>query len=323
MFKNHRYLNLSRSAGAIALVILLSFPGITSESLGRSSDMNTGKAVLQGGVAAFYLKGESNTVIDGAVPSFDGGEAFLVSDGNGLWGIVAAGIDTKPGQYDFTIKGLESELSVSVEVVREEYGVERLTLPTKMVDLDPVILKRVNREAALTKGLWSASFPRPLWKGPFIMPAEGRRSGEFGTRRILNGKAKSPHSGIDVAAPSGTPIKAAATGRVVYVGDFYFKGRFVVIDHGLGVFTEYSHMKKTAVKASDSVKRGDFIGEIGKSGRVTGPHLHFSVRVGSLRVSPELFYDLIEKIDQHPGLQARSGWSGDGLKNLSGRDGFN
>ncbi|MEE8185827.1 MAG: M23 family metallopeptidase, partial [Thermodesulfobacteriota bacterium] len=187
-------------------------------------------------------------------------------------------------------------IQTSVEVIYGDYGIERLTLPPDMVELNGKALERVKKEAELTNKLWAGSYREPLWSGPFIMPVEGHITGYFGTRRILNGNSRSPHSGVDIAAPKGTPVKAANKGRVVFVGDLFFNGRFVVIDHGLGVFTAYSHLSAVHIESGQLVEKGAVVGEVGATGRTTGPHLHFSVKVGGTRVSPTRLFEVTERL---------------------------
>lgn len=260
----------------------------------------------QGGVAVFRLSGAKEnrglkslftttpeTVLNA---TFTGGVVFTFESDAVAWGIVAVDLGTKPGIYELTLKKGTMDLKTFLEVIDGDYGTERLSLPKGMVELDKKALKRVKEEARLISTLWESSSSAPLFRGPFIMPVSGRVSGRFGTRRVLNGSPRSPHSGIDFAAPEGTNVKAANDGKVAFIGDFFFKGKFVVIDHGLGVFTSYSHLSAISIETRQSVKKGETIGKVGATGRATGPHLHFSVKVGGARVSPTRLFKEIERL---------------------------
>jgi len=122
-----------------------------------------------------------------------------------------------------------------------------------------------------------------------LLPVDGRRSGSFGMRRIIIGMARSPHGGLDIVAPEGTPVAATATGRVLDTGEYLFLGRTIILDHGQGLLSLYAHLSSVDVAAGDTVALGTPIGKVGTTGRVTGPHLHFSVYLNAASVDPAIF----------------------------------
>jgi len=183
--------------------------------------------------------------------------------------------------------GPSRQLSGRLPVRSREFPTQQLTLPRDQVDLDPQTLARVEAEAARLRGVLEGRTPGRFWQGAFVRPVEGRETGGFGLRRIINGQPRSPHAGFDWAAPAGTPVVAANTGVVALVDEQFFPGRLVVLDHGLGLFTLYFHLEAVEVAEGERVGRGWRIGRVGATGRATGPHLHFGVRLAGARVDPQ------------------------------------
>jgi len=175
----------------------------------------------------------------------------------------------------------------SVVIRAGRFPVERLSLPNAMVDLDPETERRAEAEAARLRALYATSTPERLWQGRFARPVagEGTWTG-FGARRIINGQPRMPHSGADYAAGLGTAVVASNRGRVAMVGDFFFAGRLVVLDHGLGLYTLYFHLDRVDVAEGAAVERGQPIGTVGATGRATGPHLHWGAVLRQARVDP-------------------------------------
>ena len=266
-----------------------------------------GATVEQGGVAVFDLSGSPGGQ-DLSV-AFTGGEAFVLKSEEGAWGIVAAGLRTEPGSYELTLEVGKDRVSSTLEVVAHDYGTEHITLDKDKVHLSAETLKRVGAEKVLITAVWASPSPAPLWSGPFVMPVEGRVTGVFGTKRILNGSPRNPHGGVDIAAPVGMEVRAANRGRVAFVGDFFFNGKFVVIDHGLGVFTMYAHLSDVRIATAELVEKGAVIGAVGMTGRATGPHLHFSVKVGRLNVSPARLFEVSERLMQMLPREAHKGFT--------------
>jgi murein DD-endopeptidase MepM/ murein hydrolase activator NlpD len=189
--------------------------------------------------------------------------------------------------------GARRRATGTLPVAAREFAVQRLTLSPRMVDLDPETERRALAEAARLRAVYATETAERLWSGPFVRPVAGEGSGHgFGARRVINGKPRAPHAGIDFPAATGTPTLASNRGRVVLVGDFFFPGRLVVLDHGLGLHTLYFHLDRVDVAEGALVERGEPIGTVGATGRVTGPHLHFGAQVGPARVDPHLLFTL-------------------------------
>jgi murein DD-endopeptidase MepM/ murein hydrolase activator NlpD len=176
-----------------------------------------------------------------------------------------------------------------IGVAPKQYAAQHLKVPRDQVDLSPEDLARYERDRvhlAAALGTFSDAAPATL---AMLQPAPGRRSGTFGLRRYFNGQPRSPHTGMDIAAPAGTPVIAANVGRVIDTGDYFFPGRTVILDHGQGLLSLYAHLSAIETSVAESVAAGTPIGKVGATGRVTGPHLHFSVYLNTVAVDPALF----------------------------------
>ncbi len=211
-------------------------------------------------------------------------------------GLLGLDMQDRPGRYELTIKVVYPQRterrSLWVLVMKEEYPEQRLTLPSKMVDLDKKTLARVQTESKAVHEAFAGFVPHPLWKDRFMEPVQGKISGRFGSRRVINGQPRKPHSGEDIAAPEGTPVLAMNDGMVRLTADHFFSGKGVIVDHGLGLFSMYFHLSSVDVKHGQDVKKGQVIGKVGSTGRATGPHLHWGVRLNGSRVDPYSLLDL-------------------------------
>ncbi|MBM2837237.1 MAG: peptidase family, partial [candidate division NC10 bacterium] len=172
-----------------------------------------------------------------------------------------------------------------IRVRSRRFAVQRLTLPQHMVELDPETATRVSEEAGRLKALWKAVTPERLWRGAFLSPViSGAKPEGFGLRRIINNQPRSPHSGADYKAAPGSVVRAPNAARVALAEEQFFAGNALVLDHGLGLYTIYFHLQEFTVKTGDVVQKGQEIGRVGATGRATGPHLHFGVRLNGARI---------------------------------------
>jgi murein DD-endopeptidase MepM/ murein hydrolase activator NlpD len=176
-----------------------------------------------------------------------------------------------------------------VKVIDKKYLTQHLTVAPGQADLPDEQLSRYQHEREhLAQVLRTYTEPGPEHLA-LLQPVPGRRSGSFGLRRVINGMPRSPHSGLDIAAPEGTPVVATASGRVADSGEYLFLGRTLVLDHGQGMLSLYSHLSAIDVEAGATVAAGAPIGKVGSTGRATGPHLHFSVYLNAVSVDPAIF----------------------------------
>ena len=204
--------------------------------------------------------------------------------------IVGISLKAKPGTHRLLIKEKNQQAHYKpFQVKHFNYRTQRLTIRNKnKVNPNQKSQKRIEREFFLKNKLKKTFSNTPPHLN-FIRPTSGRDSGRFGLRRILNKQKRNPHSGMDIAAPKGRLVKAAEAGRVIYTGNLFFTGNVIYLDHGNGLLTLYAHLNKINVKKGQKVKKGQVIGKVGKTGRATGAHLHWSVYLNGNAVDPALF----------------------------------
>jgi murein DD-endopeptidase MepM/ murein hydrolase activator NlpD len=176
--------------------------------------------------------------------------------------------------------------SLPLKVGTKTFATRRLKVAPEFVTPPPAEQARIERERLLLNRLLSAISPRHLWDDGFGRPADGEVISVFGVRSVFNNEARAPHRGIDFRGATGAPVRAPARGVVVLAEPLYFSGSTVILDHGLGVFSMLAHLSRIDVKPGTLVVRGDMVGAIGATGRVTGPHLHWTLRVGAAAVDP-------------------------------------
>ncbi len=210
-------------------------------------------------------------------------------------GLIGVDLEDPEGPAPLFAEGFRGNARLLAETVvvvsPRKFAVQELTLPKGMAEFDNATLARIGAEAAELSRRLSRVTP-PRWRTPFLPPVEEYRPANFGARRVINGDPRMPHAGVDIRLPAGTPVRAIADGRVAFAGEQFFGGRSVVIDHGGGVFSVYYHLKEFSVADGQEISRGDRVGSVGATGRATGPHLHFGVRVPGGRVDPTRLFAL-------------------------------
>jgi murein DD-endopeptidase MepM/ murein hydrolase activator NlpD len=205
--------------------------------------------------------------------------------------ILGVDLDTKAGEHKadvlFTMNdGRVDKREAVLLVVTKKYPTTQLKVDDKYVELSKTDLARANRESRETEAIYAKMTPEMLWTTPFSVPIDGETGTNFGHRRVFNGQPRAPHAGADLRAKTGTPIHATNRGRVVLAKNLFFTGNTVILDHGLGIYSLYAHLSRMDVKVGDIISNGEQLGLSGATGRVTGPHLHWGLRVQGARVDP-------------------------------------
>jgi murein DD-endopeptidase MepM/ murein hydrolase activator NlpD len=206
--------------------------------------------------------------------------------------VVGIPLAEKPGELKVKVSTPDGTTEVPFSIKDKSYRTQNITVKNQRhVDPNPTDLTRIAGETKRSDAALSKFTPTASPSLQLMSPVEGVRSDSYGSRRVFNGQPRNPHSGMDIAAPKGTPIRSPAAGTVVEAGDFFFNGNTLYIDHGDGLVTMYCHLDTIKVKAGDRVSAGDLIGTVGATGRVTGPHLHWGVALNRAMVDPALFLE--------------------------------
>jgi len=215
----------------------------------------------------------------------------MVIGESGAWkAIVGIGLGEKPGVHKIETRYNGLAMTYQFEVRNKEYANQHITIKDgRKVNPEPMDMERINKEKVLIEKAKTTWTDMDIVSLELAQPVEGPFSSPFGLRRFFNEQARRPHSGLDIAAPEGTPIKAPLSGRVVNTGNYFFNGNTIFIDHGQGFITMYCHLSETNVEQDQVVSKGDVIGKVGQTGRVTGAHLHWSVYLNKITVNPDLF----------------------------------
>ena len=272
---------LPRAFAMLALVLAASL----SAAPARAMELPRARSV-PGGVVLVEL----GPALVAPQASVDGVPVLVTGRPGGWTAVVGIALEAEPGERVLEVRREgEPVARVGFTVAPVRYAEQRLKVAPGKVDLSAQDLARHERERAHTAEViatWSAAAPETL---QLRQPVPGRRSGTFGLRRVFNDQPRKPHSGMDIAAPSGTPVVAPAAGRVIDTGDYFFNGHTVWLDHGNGLLSMYCHLSRIDVKVGDLVATGARIGAVGATGRSTGPHLHWSVMLNRTMVDPALF----------------------------------
>jgi murein DD-endopeptidase MepM/ murein hydrolase activator NlpD len=259
------------------------------------------------GLASPLLRAEAAPRIQAAVPggvvtlslgaaaqppqaSFNGVPVLVLGSAAAWWAVVGLPLSLKPGTHSVHVPGRPGQGgTLSFAVKDKRYAEQRLTVPPRHVDLSPEDKARHERERDHQKPVIATFSPTPPASLRMRQPVDGPRSSSFGLRRVFNGQARNPHSGMDIAAPVGAPVVAPLPATVIDVGDYFFNGQTVWLDHGCGLLSLFCHLSRIDVAVGDVLPTGQRVAAVGATGRVTGPHLHWGVMLNRTMVDPALF----------------------------------
>lgn len=240
---------------------------------------------VPGGVAVIAVDG------DAVGARYRDRRVLLADHGGRRHAVVGIALDAEPGPHRLALAlAGGGEATRVFEVADKAYPEQRLTIGNeRQVNPGPEDMRRIRRESAEMGRAFSSWNEELTPRLAMRAPVDGPRSSSFGLRRFFNGQPRSPHSGMDIAADEGVPIVAPAPGAVIDTGDYFFNGNTVILDHGRGLISLYCHMSAIEVEEGARVEAGERIGRVGRTGRTTGPHLHWSINLNGVRVDPALF----------------------------------
>lgn len=281
MFYN--YFRMIRSAALVLFILSLLYAPLTASAFEARLEP---RLIKQGDPFFLRVISGEGAGMDTPRAELNGKELPFGGCGEGCFVAVASmPVNAEPGKYAVEVSADGSSMALAFTVEEGSFALQELTLPEGKVTLSPEDEKRANLEAARLRALWPRQGER-LWEGGFIMPLDNSHSTRFGTRRIMNGIKKSVHSGLDIRGGMGEEVRAANSGRVALAEEQFFGGNTLVLDHGQGIYTIYMHLSGFNAAVGRHVSRGEVIGFVGSTGRSTGPHLHYGVKINSVNTNP-------------------------------------
>jgi len=293
MHSTHRHITLPFTLFCLLFISLLGANSLAAETdTAPVTQRLPHTAAVPGGIVVLDIGPAGNL----APEVYYRKKRVMVVQNNGQWqAVVGISLTAKPGKHQIRIKGQSTPLPFQVNA--KQYPEQHLTIKNKRkVNPNKTDMKRIRGERGRINAALRHWEPQAEIDTHFSLPLTGRFSSPFGLRRFFNEQPRKPHSGIDIAAPKGTPIHAPAAGKVIERGEFFFNGKSVFIEHGQGLVTLYAHMSRIDVEPGQRVSRGEIIGAVGQTGRATGPHLHWGVSLNNTSVDPALFFDDLKSL---------------------------
>ncbi|MBN2538966.1 MAG: M23 family metallopeptidase [Deltaproteobacteria bacterium] len=281
----------------ICLMLMILYPGCLNATLvisrideGEVTISSEYRRLCQGEIVKISMK---SPVPVSAALSFDGKEYSFVPDSTKLkhFALIALGLDMEPGIYDIIVhlessRGVKKDIPFKLGLSAKAFPSKRIRVARCFTTLTSADARRIKNEEELLSRIYGKSSPCWMGNGRFVMPLKGIMGGTFGEQRVFNDNVVSRHRGIDIRSPKGTPVKASNSGEVILARDLYFSGNTVIINHGISLFSMYCHMSEIIVREGAFVGKGENIGYTGSTGRSTGPHLHWGLRLADDYADP-------------------------------------
>ena len=283
------YTQRMRAAWVTLLLAAAAATGMAGQAAGPQLRVVVGSSMSQGDVQRVVVEG-AGADAKVSVLAF-GLPVHLGLTSKGAWeGLVGVDLAQKPGNYQLAVAVTQPDGSAltaqsTLTVTARRFPTRRLKVNSRFVEPSPADAARMAADSKRLAEVF-AFLSNRRWQGPFKPPVSGPSTSNFGSRSVFNGQPRAPHAGVDYAGDVGTPIVAPNAGRVILAEDLFLTGNTVVVDHGLGLYSLFAHLSQMDVHVGDELSTGSPVGLVGKTGRVTGPHLHWSVRLGAARVDP-------------------------------------
>lgn len=291
--------NMHAIARIVSLAALAALTHIVTASAGPVLDVSHRARALHPGEVVVLEVRAAAPLAELSASAFDHEIRLYEDPSDGVWrGLIGIDLTAEPGAYEVAVRastaaGGRAHVGYLLDVAPKEFPTRRLKVAPKYVDPPPDVIERILREQDETAAIFRSASPERLWRGGFARPVPGRATSSFGRRSVFNGEARNPHSGTDFRSGKGVAIEAPSAATVALTGDLYFSGKVVILDHGWGLYSYFAHLSAIDVAEGDVVEQGDVVGRVGATGRVTGPHLHWTVRLNDARVDPLALMELL------------------------------
>jgi len=284
-----------RVTSAIVLVMILAVPAFLTGLVARREvtlEITHRARTLQPGEVVVLEVQASEPHVSMRATAFGQSVRFYQTELDDHWrGLIGIDLTVAAGDYPIAVRAASADGATvrethTIAVLPKDFPTRRLNVDPSFVSPPPDVFDRIQREARQVAEIFRVSSGERLWSGSFLAPVPGEATSSFGRRSVFNGQPRSPHSGTDFRAGAGVPVRAPNAGRVILTGDLYFSGKVVILDHGLGLYSYFAHLSAIDVSEGETVRRGEVVGKVGATGRVTGAHLHWTVRLNDARVDP-------------------------------------